>query len=97
MFDKKKVISDFIRKEISNIPVTVNKHLTQKDNNDKLYCRSEFGVIKGYIDDFLKGDLKNRYVVLPGLRGVGKTTLLFQLYDLPNKQYEHRLCNPVLL
>ena len=81
MFDKKKVISDFIRKEISNIPVTVNKHLTQKDNNDKLYCRSEFGVIKGYIDDFLKGDLKNRYVVLPGLRGVGKTTLLFQLYD----------------
>ncbi len=28
-----------------------------------------------------KGSIKNRLVILPGLRGVGKTTILFQLYD----------------
>jgi predicted AAA+ superfamily ATPase len=37
--------------------------------------------IKKDLDDYLEGNLEKRFIVLPGLRGVGKTTILFQLYD----------------
>nr|WP_295001856.1 AAA family ATPase [uncultured Methanobrevibacter sp.] len=29
----------------------------------------------------MNGDNINRYIVLPGLRGIGKTTILYQTYD----------------
>jgi len=44
--------------------------------------REEYYKIKEYLDDFLENDESvKRFVVMPGLRGVGKTTILFQLYD----------------
>ncbi|MDR0913362.1 MAG: AAA family ATPase, partial [Methanobrevibacter sp.] len=48
----------------------------------KLNKRGEFFKIKKYLDDFLNDkNIENRFLVMPGLRGVGKTTILFQLYD----------------
>ena len=43
--------------------------------------RSEYYKIKNYLDNFLKGKDGHNFIVMPGLRGVGKTTILFQLYD----------------
>jgi len=46
--------------------------------------RSPYVKIKQFIDDFLnseKGKPVERWLVLPGLRGTGKTTLIFQMYD----------------
>ena len=39
--------------------------------------------IKEYVDEFLAGEKEsyNRVIVMPGLRGVGKTTLVFQIYN----------------
>ncbi len=50
--------------------------------DDKLYQhRKAYFRIKHHIDDFINGDEENRFLIMPGLRGVGKTTILLQLYD----------------
>jgi len=43
--------------------------------------RSEYYKVKKYLDDFLMEKKGHNFIVMPGLRGVGKTTILFQLYD----------------
>lgn len=55
------------------------KEKTQEDG-ESLHKRRAFSRIKKYLDDFLAGKEENRIIVLPGLRGVGKTTLQLQLY-----------------
>jgi hypothetical protein len=47
----------------------------------KFKHRSAFLKLKKHADNFLDADNENRFIIMPGLRGVGKTTLLFQLYD----------------
>jgi uncharacterized protein len=44
--------------------------------------------LKWYIERFLGGDQEIRWVVIPGLRGVGKTTILAQLYYLFRNVFE---------
>ncbi len=43
--------------------------------------RSSFVKIRKYTDDFLSSGINQRILILPGLRGVGKTTLLFQTFN----------------
>jgi predicted AAA+ superfamily ATPase len=47
----------------------------------KLRYRRIYIKIKKYVNDFLEGNVENRLIVLPGLRGVGKTTILLQIYN----------------
>lgn len=47
----------------------------------KFNYRTDFELITEHIDEFLNGNNINRYLVLPGLRGVGKTTILYQTYE----------------
>lgn len=60
-------------------------HVLIKDNihyNDKkLKYRNHYLKLKHLIDSFIKGNVENRLIVMPGLRGVGKSTMMFQLYD----------------
>jgi uncharacterized protein len=42
--------------------------------------RSYFIVADRYLDLFLQKKLNQRVLLIPGLRGIGKTTLLFQIY-----------------
>ena len=54
---------------------------TTDENNKPLPRRHIFSRIKRYIDDFLEKNKKiNRLIIIPGLRGTGKTTLLYQIY-----------------
>ena len=41
----------------------------------------EFNEFKGYIDEFLDNHGEDRFFAMFGLRGLGKTTILYQLYD----------------
>ena len=50
-------------------------------NQNKFRHRRPFFKLKKHLDNFLEGSNENRFIMMPGLRGVGKTTLLFQLYD----------------
>lgn len=44
--------------------------------------RQPYYRLRGYADDFMAGRrTENRLILLPGLRGVGKTTILLQLYN----------------
>ncbi|WP_323736950.1 AAA family ATPase [Methanosphaera sp. ISO3-F5] len=43
--------------------------------------RKEYFEMKEYIDNFLNEINTDKFFVMPGLRGVGKTTILYQLYD----------------
>lgn len=69
----------YIRNQILTMPMKVNHELSYK--NKKFNRRSDYYNIIDYIDKFLKEESINRFLVLPGLRDVGKTTILFQVYE----------------
>ncbi len=59
---------------------TLARSYTEIDGK-RLRYRRVYLRIKKYVEDFLAGDVENRLIILPGLRGVGKTTILFQIYN----------------
>lgn len=81
-------IENYITGIIDYTPAIINEQ--NYENNKKLEYRNDFYNIKTLIDEFLEKETKKRFLILPGLRGVGKTTILFQLYDylLNNKGIE---------
>lgn len=89
MYEKEDILIDYINNEINTVPFSLNDKL--KIRNEKFRCREEFYEIKNYVDDFLEGNYTNRYIVLPGLRGLGKTTIIYQLYQylLREKEINH--------
>ena len=79
MIEKEDLIANFIKDELTDVPNILNMELYK--NNKKLNPRDELDKLKGYADAFLDGDSSDRIIVLPGLRGVGKTTLILQTYE----------------
>lgn len=69
----------YIQNQVLIRPSKINEDLSH--NNETLRYRSDFNEITKYIDEFLEGKNINRYLLLPGIRGVGKSTLLFQTYE----------------
>lgn len=57
---------------------SVDSRLTHPIANLKYPTRMVYVLLRKYADDFLKSGLEPRFVSLAGLRGVGKTTLLWQ-------------------
>lgn len=49
-------------------------------NNKPLFKRNIFLVLQKHVTDFLKKRTEPRIIIMPGLRGTGKTTLLAQLF-----------------
>ena len=78
MDDKMQLILNFINESSSNMPYVLKDKLIMNDK--ELNYRFEFEEIKNSIDEFIDGNVLNRFIVLPGIRGVGKTTLLYQAY-----------------
>ncbi|MBX7077435.1 MAG: AAA family ATPase [Methanobacteriaceae archaeon] len=70
---------DYILTKQNKIKKIVNNNLYF--NNEKLDYRIEYYRIKNHIDQFLNKEYYNRFIVMPGLRGVGKTTIMLQIYD----------------
>lgn len=79
MSGENKDMKKFIASQINETQFLLNDLLYYK--NQKFNPRSEFIEIKRYIDDFLQGETINRFITLPGLRGVGKSTILLEIYD----------------
>ncbi len=61
--------------------------IVDEKTNYSLPYRNYFIVLQKYLRLFFERQLAQRIIVLPGLRGIGKTTLLFQLYDFLIKNY----------
>lgn len=60
---------------------TLSNNKTLDDKNNPLPRRSYFIKLQQYFRLFAEKSLAQRILVVPGLRGIGKTTLLFQLYN----------------
>ena len=73
----------YIRNQIMIMPMKVTQNLMYRYILNK---RSDYDNVIIYIDNFLKGENINRFLVLPGLRDVGKTTILFQVYEYLQKK-----------
>lgn len=69
----------YIRNQILTMPQRLNQELYYE--GVKFNKRLDYEILIGYADDFLEGKNINRFLVLPGIRDVGKTTLLFQIYE----------------
>lgn len=54
------------------------KRFTHSPDGEKYPKRFIFVKLQKYIDDFLQKKSENRMVIIPGFRGVGKTTLMAQ-------------------
>lgn len=77
-----------------NTQLTVGEKILRAksfDGNRPLPRRSVALVIDKYLRDFREGKKEPRWVGVPGLRGVGKTTLLAQLYTSLPAANNHKI------
>jgi len=82
---KNKELQEYIQTQITQAPKKL-KGLTNDLQGKLLFKRSVFLVLQKYANDFLEKGTEPRIIVMPGLRGTGKTTLLAQLFlSLPNE------------
>ena len=77
--DEKNSMRNYLQKQTTEMPLILDEDLSY--HNEAFNHRNDFKDITKLIDDFLGGDNINRFIVLPGLRGVGKTTILYQVYE----------------
>lgn len=83
-------VSDETFAYINNLLIQTPKLVEDriKKNNDYFNYRGDYFKLKKFIDAVLEGDSEDRYIIMPGLRGVGKTTIIFQIYN-----YLYNECN----
>lgn len=79
----KQELIDYIHAKQRETRILTANHLEEIDSG-----RLKFMKLKEHADNFLDADLQyyNRFIMMSGLRGVGKTTILYQLYDYLTKQ-----------
>ncbi len=65
----------YVEAKLAEAPELARK----KTKDAKRHIRA-FYRLKMHAENFMRGDASNRLVVFPGIRGVGKTTALLQLY-----------------
>ncbi|MFP3167200.1 MAG: AAA family ATPase [Candidatus Nanopusillus sp.] len=74
------ILKTYLERRIQYTEKLALKYTTD-DNNKPLPKRHIFSRIKNHINNFLEKNEKiNRLIIIPGLRGTGKTTLLYQIY-----------------
>ena len=75
----KENLLDYILGKLRNAPKLSQDRIIRA--GEPLPYRKSYYIIERYVNDFLSGYKENRFIIMPGLRGIGKTTILFQLYD----------------
>jgi predicted AAA+ superfamily ATPase len=80
----------YLRNQLSQADKRLDAYT--KDRNNKPYVRRCAALkLTKYLRDFQKMNSEPRWIVVPGLRGVGKTTLLAQLYTELKCKPQHKL------
>ena len=78
-------LKKYLQNQIAQLPHRLEGY-TKDISGNKLLKRSAYSMLEKYANDFYKKGIEPRIIIMPGLRGVGKTTLLAQLFlDLPLK------------
>ncbi len=82
---RNKALQGYLQAQIVQSPKRL-EGVTRDIDDKPLFKRSVFLVLEKMASDFLKKRTEPRVIVMPGLRGTGKTTLLAQLFlSLPNE------------
>ncbi len=76
--EERGLVGRYIQNNLIYMPRTA-KEMTEREGRTLPY-RNHFFKLKKRVDDFIEGS-EERLILMPGLRGVGKSTLLFQLYN----------------
>lgn len=79
MIANKEKIKEFINDQIAQAGFRGQAYVFDAQNK-KRPNRNIFVRIQSYLDQFLDGNKSYRWVALTGLRGAGKTTIMYQLY-----------------
>lgn len=77
--DKKSQVIAYVRNQLTLSEQRL-KALTLDNRGEELPHRDIYQILQGYIQGFVKEGGEPRWVAVAGLRGVGKTTLLAQLF-----------------
>ena len=72
-------VNQYLQNQLSRAPFLL-KTYTQDEQGNKYLARNMFIRVEKLINDFISGEKEVRMVSIPGLRGVGKTTVLAQLF-----------------
>lgn len=72
-------VNQYLQNQLNRAP-SLLKTYTQDEQGNKYLTRNMFIRVEKLINDFIRGEKEVRMVSIPGLRGVGKTTLLAQLF-----------------
>src|SRR3990167_10545563 len=72
-------VNQYLQNQLSRAP-SLLKTYTQDEQGNKYLTRNMFIRVEKLMNDFISGEKEVRMVSIPGLRGVGKTTLLAQLF-----------------
>lgn len=80
----------YIQQQIRTTSERIRRY-TYNPRGEKYPQRFMFVKIKQYIDGFLNKTHDNRMVIIPGFRGVGKTTLMAQMCAAYSKRIENIL------
>ncbi|RAP51808.1 MAG: hypothetical protein BZ137_09650 [Methanosphaera sp. rholeuAM130] len=72
-------IRNYLMNVINSTHFLVQDKIYRDDK--KFNERNDYFRIKKYLDNFLENNIDDRFIIMPGLRGVGKTTLLYQFYN----------------
>ena len=86
MTSNRQAIKEYINEQIAQIDFRAKAYVFDNENRKKPH-RNIFATIQSYLNKFLAGNLSYRWITLTGLRGAGKTTILYQLYH-NNKNIE---------
>lgn len=76
-------MENYIEKQIYQNPKKIEIILDRTKTEHR--HRYVFGEIKKIIDNYIDGNVSQRFLVLPGIRGTGKTTILYQTYQYLTK------------
>lgn len=72
-------IRNYIQNQLNRAPLSLKEYV-QNEEGEKYLKRNIYIKIKKYINNFLEKKTDIRMVAIPGLRGVGKTTILAQAF-----------------
>lgn len=72
-------VNQYLQNQLNRAP-SLLKTYTQDEQGNTYLPRNMFIRVEKLINDFIGGEKEVRMVSIPGLRGVGKTTLLAQLF-----------------
>lgn len=75
----KSKIKEYINDQIAQVNFRAKAYVFDTQENKRPH-RDIFLKIESHLEEFLRGNKAYRWVTLTGLRGAGKTTLMYQLY-----------------